>query len=185
MFPASRPSRGVVSCVVLGVPGHPPKRVVPRSPPRGVLRDWSLPVPGSCRGVVSPLTGGFPHRNERPGMVLAPTAVLVSLTLSPPADGAASRPPPQPPPSPPLLAAPAAVAAALRVSTRGSEATQAAVDVPLLADGRGRLRLNVVRRVPAAAAVAAAAAGGGAAGSCPAALASTAMVWFLLTSDNA
>jgi len=118
-------------------------------------------------------------------MVLAPTAVLVSLTLPPPADGAASRPPPQPPPSPPLLSAPAAVAAALRVSTRGSEATQAAVDAPLLVDGRGRLRLNVVRRVPAAAAVAAAAAGGVAAGSCSAALASTAMVWFLLTSDNA
>ena len=39
----------------------PPKGVVPRYPPRGVLRDCSRPVPGSCRGVVSPLTGGFPH----------------------------------------------------------------------------------------------------------------------------
>jgi len=61
VFHASRPSRGVVSCVALGLPGHPPKGVVPRYPPRGVLRDWSRPVPGSCRGVVSPLTGGFPH----------------------------------------------------------------------------------------------------------------------------
>jgi len=61
VFPASRPSRGVVSCVALGLPGHPPKGAVPRYPPRGVLRDWSRPVPGSCRGAVSPLTGGFPH----------------------------------------------------------------------------------------------------------------------------
>jgi len=61
VFPASRPSRGVVSCVALGLPGHPPEGVVPRYPPRGVLRDWSRPVPGSCRGVVSPLTAGFPH----------------------------------------------------------------------------------------------------------------------------
>ena len=61
MFPASRSSRGVVSCVALGLPGHPPKGAVPRYPPRGVWRDWSRPVPGSCRGVVSPLTGGFPH----------------------------------------------------------------------------------------------------------------------------
>jgi len=61
VFPASRPSRGVVSCVALGLPGHPPKGVVPRYPPRGVLRDCSRPVPGSCRGVVSPLSGGFPH----------------------------------------------------------------------------------------------------------------------------
>ena len=59
MFPASRPSRGVVSCVALGLAGHPPKGVVPRYPPRGVLRDWARPVPGSCRGVLSPLTGGF------------------------------------------------------------------------------------------------------------------------------
>jgi len=65
VFPASRPSRGVVSCVALGLPGHPPKRAVPRYPPRGVLRDWSRPVPGLCRGVVSPLTGGFPHRYPR------------------------------------------------------------------------------------------------------------------------
>ena len=65
MFPASRPSRGVVSCVALGLPGHPPKGVVPRYPPRGVLCDCSRPVPGSCRGVVSPLTGGFPHNNNR------------------------------------------------------------------------------------------------------------------------
>ena len=62
VFPASRPSRGVVSCVALRLPGHPPKGVVPRYPPRGVLRDWSRPVPGSCRGVVSPLTGDFPRR---------------------------------------------------------------------------------------------------------------------------
>ena len=48
-FPASRPSRGVVSCVALGLPGHPPKGAVPRYPPRGVLRDWSRPVTGSCR----------------------------------------------------------------------------------------------------------------------------------------
>ena len=61
MFPASRPSRGVASYVALGLPGHPPKGAVPRYPARGVLRDWSRPVPGSCRGVVSPLTGGFPH----------------------------------------------------------------------------------------------------------------------------
>ena len=44
-----------------GSPDTPPKGVVPRYPPRGVLRDCSRPVPGSCRGVVSPLTGGFPH----------------------------------------------------------------------------------------------------------------------------
>ena len=62
MFAASRFSRGVVSCVALGLPGHPPKGTVPRYRPRGVLRDCSRPVPGSCRGVVSPLTGGFPHR---------------------------------------------------------------------------------------------------------------------------
>jgi len=61
VFPASRPSRGVVSCVALGLPGHPPKGVVRRYPPRGVLRDCSRPVPGSCRGVVSALSGGFPH----------------------------------------------------------------------------------------------------------------------------
>jgi len=67
VFPASRPSRGVVSCVALGLPGHPPKGVVPRYPPRGVLRDCSRPVPGSCRGVVSPLTGGFPHRPHEGG----------------------------------------------------------------------------------------------------------------------
>ena len=52
MFPASRRSRGVASCVALGLPGHPPKGAVPRYPARGVLRDWSRPVPGSCRGVV-------------------------------------------------------------------------------------------------------------------------------------
>jgi len=63
VFPASRPSGGVVSRVALGLPGHPPKRVVPRSPPRGVLRDCSRPVPGSCRRDVSPLSGGFPNRN--------------------------------------------------------------------------------------------------------------------------
>ena len=65
VFPASRPSRGVVSCVALGLPGHPPKGVVSRFPPRGVLRDCSRPVPGLCRGVVSPLTGGFPHNSAR------------------------------------------------------------------------------------------------------------------------
>ena len=82
MFPASRPSRGVVSCVALGLSGHPPKGVVPRYPPRGVLRDWSRPVPGSCRGVVSPLTGGFPHnrvetsqRSQRVSLLSAPLHV--------------------------------------------------------------------------------------------------------------
>ena len=45
----------------------PPKGVVPRYPPRGVLRDCSRPVPGSCRGVASPLTGGFPHKMARSG----------------------------------------------------------------------------------------------------------------------
>jgi len=67
VFPVSRPSRGVVSCVALGLPGHPPKGVVPHYPPRGVLRDCSRPVPGSCRGVVSPLTGGFPHLSPTSG----------------------------------------------------------------------------------------------------------------------
>jgi len=67
VFPASRPSREVVSCVALGLPGHPPKGAVPRYPPRGVLRDWSRPVPGSCRGVVSPLTGGLPHISPTSG----------------------------------------------------------------------------------------------------------------------
>ena len=33
VFPASRPSREIVSCVALGLPGHPPKRVVLRYPP--------------------------------------------------------------------------------------------------------------------------------------------------------
>jgi len=47
--------------VALELPGNPPKVAVPRYTPSGVLRDWSRPVPGSCRGVVSPLTGGFPH----------------------------------------------------------------------------------------------------------------------------
>jgi len=67
VFPASRRSRGVASCVALGLPGHPPKGAVPRYPARGVLRDWSRPVPGSCRGVVSPLTGGFPHISPTSG----------------------------------------------------------------------------------------------------------------------
>jgi len=66
VFPASRPSREVVACVALGLRGHPPKGVVPRDPPRGVLCDWSRPVPGSCRGVVSPLTGGLFHSRHTP-----------------------------------------------------------------------------------------------------------------------
>jgi len=49
-----RRSRGVVSCVALGLPGHPPKGGAPRYPPRGVLREWSRPVPGSCRGPCHP-----------------------------------------------------------------------------------------------------------------------------------
>ena len=61
MFPASRPSGGVASCVAVVHPGHPPKGAVPRYAPRGVFCDWSGPVPGSCRGVVSPQTWGFPH----------------------------------------------------------------------------------------------------------------------------
>ena len=63
VFPASRASRGVVSCVALGLPGHPPKGVVPRYPPRGLLRDWSRPVPGSCLpgGRVTPDRGFPPH----------------------------------------------------------------------------------------------------------------------------
>jgi len=44
-----------------GAPRTPAQGDCPALPPRGVLRDWSRPVPGSCRGVVSPLTGGFPH----------------------------------------------------------------------------------------------------------------------------
>jgi len=44
-----RPSRGVVSCVALGLPDHPPKGVVTRYPPWGVIRGCSRPVPGSCR----------------------------------------------------------------------------------------------------------------------------------------
>jgi len=31
-----------------------PRGAVPRNPPRGVLRDWSRPVPGSCRGPCHP-----------------------------------------------------------------------------------------------------------------------------------
>jgi len=111
--------------------------------------------------------------------------MLVALPLPQPADGAASQPPPQPPPSPPVLTAPAADAAAFRVATRGSEATQSAVDAPLPADGGGRSGLDVVRGTPAAAAVAATAAAGAAAGAHPAALATTAMVWSLLTANNA
>jgi len=117
--------------------------------------------------------------------VLALTAVLVALPLPPPADGAALRPPPQPPSSPAVLAAPEAVAAALRVVTLGSQAAEAAVDTPLPADGGGRSGLDVVRGTPAAAAVAAAAAGGTTAGIRPDTLAITAMVWSLLTADNA
>ena len=67
MFHASRPSRGVLSCVALGLPGHPPKGVVPRYPPRGVLRDSSRPVPGSCRGArVSPVRGVSPTSTTPP-----------------------------------------------------------------------------------------------------------------------
>jgi len=84
-----------------------------------------------------------------------------------------------------VLAAPAVVAAALRFATRGSEATNAAVDAPLPADGGGLSELDVVRGTPAAAAVAAAAAGGAAAGARPAALATTAIVWSALTVNNA
>ena len=39
-----------------------PRGAIPRYPPRGVLRDWSRPVPGSCREVLSPLTGDFPDK---------------------------------------------------------------------------------------------------------------------------
>jgi len=56
-----RRSRGVVSCVALGLPGHPPKGGAPRYPPREVLREWSRPVPGSYMGAVSRLRGGVPH----------------------------------------------------------------------------------------------------------------------------
>jgi len=45
-----RPSREIVSCVALGLTGHPPKGGVPHYAPRGGLREWSRPVPGSCRG---------------------------------------------------------------------------------------------------------------------------------------
>ena len=45
----------------------PPRGLSHATPPRGVLRDWSRPVPGSCRGVVSPLTGGFPHKAHPTG----------------------------------------------------------------------------------------------------------------------
>jgi len=41
----------------------PSKWVVPRYPPRGVLRDCSRPVPGSCRGGrVTPVRGFPPQR---------------------------------------------------------------------------------------------------------------------------
>jgi len=81
VFPASRPFRGVVSCVALGLPGHPPQGVVPRYPARGVLRYWARPVPGSCRGVVSPLTGGFPHTAESRSRMARrpPTPLSVSV----------------------------------------------------------------------------------------------------------
>jgi len=78
VFPASRPSRGVVSYVTLGLPGHPPKGAVPRYPPRGVLRDWSRPISGSCRGVVSPLTGCFPHTTDEPQTPTATAAGAAS-----------------------------------------------------------------------------------------------------------
>jgi len=111
--------------------------------------------------------------------------VLVALPLPQPAAGAASRPPPQPPPSPPVLSAPAAVVATLRVATRDSESTRTSVDAPLPADGGRRSGLDMVRGTLAAAAVAATAAGGAAAGARPAALATTAMLWSLLTADSA
>jgi len=121
--------------------------------------------------------------------VRALPAALIAVPLSPPADGAVSRPPspppPPPPPSPPVLVAPAAVAAALRVAASRVEAAQAAVDAPLPADGGGPLGLDVVGGAPAAAAAAAAAAGGAAAGARPAALATTAGVRSRLFADDA
>ena len=92
MFHASRPSRGVVSCVALGLPGHPPKGVVPRYPPRGVLRDCSRPVPGSCRGVVSPLSGGFPHTAAPARVPPSRRKGVSSLTLGPIQDGESKGP---------------------------------------------------------------------------------------------
>ena len=62
-----RPSRGVASCLALGLRGHLPKGGVPRYPPGGVLRKWSRPVPGSCRGALSPLIDGFPHKSPTSG----------------------------------------------------------------------------------------------------------------------
>ena len=44
-----RPSRGAVDRVALGLLGHPPKEGVPRHTFRGVLRECSRPVHGSCR----------------------------------------------------------------------------------------------------------------------------------------
>ena len=82
--------------MALGLPGHPPEGVVPRYPPRGVLRDCSRPVPGSCRGVVSPLSGGFPHSPAAvwPPAVRRPAAVgrrgLRVGTAAPPATPAAA-----------------------------------------------------------------------------------------------
>jgi len=84
-----RPSRGVVSRVALKLPGHPPKRGVRRYPPRGVLREWSRRVPGSCRGAVSPLTGGFPHIFPTSG----PASIGTGDGVSPPPQATGETPP--------------------------------------------------------------------------------------------
>ena len=84
VFITPRPSRGVVSFVALGLSGHPPKGGFPRYLPRGVLRGWSRPVSGSCRGAVPPLTGGFPHISRTSGPASRGTG------------GGVSPPPPRP-----------------------------------------------------------------------------------------
>jgi len=48
------PSGGIISCVALANPGHPPKGGVPRYSSRGVLHECSRHVSGSCRGPWKP-----------------------------------------------------------------------------------------------------------------------------------
>jgi len=64
VFITTPPSRGVVSCVAFGLPGHPPKGGVARYFPVGLLRGWSRCFPTSGRRAVSLLTRVSPHRTD-------------------------------------------------------------------------------------------------------------------------
>jgi len=61
VFLALRPSRGVDSCVALGLPGHPAKGAVPRPPPRGCYETGHDPSPAHAGGPVTTDRGYPPH----------------------------------------------------------------------------------------------------------------------------